>query len=58
MDVGEDKARDLHQGDDEGAFGHVAQVLVGQLHHRGWGQGQLRCIPDVHHRVQVKRSLK
>ncbi|CAB1328125.1 unnamed protein product [Coregonus sp. 'balchen'] len=32
--VGEDEVRDLHQGDDEGAFGHSAQVVAGKMQHR------------------------
>ena len=30
MDVGEDEAGDLHQGDDKGPFGHSAQVVACQ----------------------------
>lgn len=58
MDVGEDEARDLHQGDDEGAFGHGAQVVAGQTQHR-WhdgGHGQFRFIPDVHRGTEEKKK--
>lgn len=58
MDVGWVETRDLKQGYDEGAFGHVAQVVVGQTQHRRQdeGQWQVGFIPDVHHRVHENQS--
>lgn len=52
VDVGEKEAGDLHQGDDEGALGHRAQVIADETEHGGQdgGQRQLGFVPE-HRRV-------